>query len=246
MRKKIVVTSIFLILAAIASVGVNYNPMFVTILVILFVAHILLQLIKSKVKFKRELVEWVETFLVAGILAYFIQSFVIQAFKIPSGSMLETLQLSDHLFANKFVYGTKIPFTNKKILVLRQVQRGDIVIFKYPLDPKKDFVKRCIGLPGDTIEIRQKVLYRNKQRVEEPFIIHKDSRVFPNDPVLPYELRIRDNFGPIVVPPGEYFMMGDNRDNSSDSRYWGFLPEKNIKGKAWFIYWPLRRIMIIR
>lgn len=201
---------------------------------------------ETKVKIKKEIREWVETIVIAMVLAFFIRTYFIQAFKIPSGSMLETLQLGDHLFVNKFVYGTKIPFTDKKIWKLREVQRGDIIVFKYPVEPKKDFVKRAIGLPGDEIEIQNKIVFVNDIQLNEPYSQHKDSRIIPDDPAIPQEVRPRDNLPKFKVPAGQYFVMGDNRDNSLDSRFWGFLPESNIKGKAWFIYWPLTRIRIIK
>lgn len=201
---------------------------------------------ETKVRIKKEIREWAETIVVALLLATVIRTYVIQAFKIPSGSMLQTLQLKDHLFVNKFIYGTRIPFTQRKFGVLRTIQRGDVIVFKYPQDMKKDYVKRCIGIPGDKIEIKNKVVYRDDQRVEEPYVVHSDERVFPNHPDIPPNYRYRDNFGPITVPEGKYLVFGDNRDNSWDSRFWGFVPEKNIRGKAWFIYWPLTRIRIIK
>ncbi len=201
---------------------------------------------ETKVKIKKEIREWVETIIVAMVLAFFIRAYFIQAFKIPSGSMLETLQLGDHLFVNKFIYGTKIPFTGKKIWKVRDVQRGDVIVFKYPVEPKKDFVKRAIGLPGDEVEIHNKIVFVNNVQLTEPYSQHKDSRIFPDNPDIPTEVRPRDNFPKFKVPPGKYFVMGDNRDNSLDSRFWGLLPEENIKGKAWFIYWPLTRIRIIK
>lgn len=201
---------------------------------------------ETKVKIKKEIREWVETIIVAMVLAFFIRAYFIQAFKIPSGSMLETLQLGDHLFVNKFIYGTKIPFSGKKIWKIRDVQRGDVVVFKYPVEPKKDFVKRAIGLPGDEVEIHNKIVFVNNVQLTEPYSQHKDSRIFPDKPDMPAEVRPRDNFPKFKVPPGKYFVMGDNRDNSLDSRFWGLLPEENIKGKAWFIYWPLTRIRIIK
>lgn len=201
---------------------------------------------ETKAKLKKELREWIETIVVALILATVIRTFVIQAFKIPSGSMLETLQLKDHLFVNKFIYGTHIPFTERKIIPVRSVRRGDVFVFKYPEDPKKDYVKRCVGVPGDKIEVKDKVLYLNDQPQQESYVIHTDNRIFPNHPDIPPNYRYRDNFGPIVVPEGKYFAMGDNRDNSWDSRFWGYVPEENIRGKAWFIYWPLMRIRLIK
>ncbi len=201
---------------------------------------------ETKVKIKKEIREWLETIVIAMILAFFIRTYFIQAFKIPSGSMLETLQLGDHLFVNKFLYGTKVPFTNNKVWRVREIQRGDVVVFKYPVEPKKDFVKRTIGLPGDEVEIHNKIVFINNVQLSEPYSQHKDSRIFPDNPDIPAEVRSRDNLPKFKVPPGKYFVMGDNRDNSLDSRFWGLLPEENIRGKAWFIYWPLTRIRIIK
>jgi signal peptidase I len=201
---------------------------------------------ETKVKIKKEIREWVETIVIAMVLAFFIRTYFIQAFKIPSGSMLETLQLGDHLFVNKFIYGTKIPFTDKKIWKIQEVRRGDIIVFKYPVEPKKDFVKRAIGMPGDEVEIHNKIVFINNVQLNEPYSQHKDTRIFPDNPDIPAGVRPRDNLPKFKVPPGKYFVMGDNRDNSLDSRFWGLLPKENIKGKAWFIYWPLTRVKIIK
>jgi len=175
--------------------------------------------------------ENIEAILIAVVLALFIRTFVVQAFKIPSGSMLETLQIGDHILVNKFIYGTHIPFTDLSILPVRKPQRGDIVVFKYPKDESRDFIKRLIGVPGDTIAVRSKVVYVNGKPLPDPYVApkHRDNRIIPGTP--------RDNFGPITVPPHSYFMMGDNRDGSYDSRFWGFVHEDEILGKALIIYW---------
>jgi len=169
--------------------------------------------------------ETVETVVIALFLAFLIRSFIVGTFWIPSGSMKPNLDINDRIMAYKFFYN------------IDWVKRGDIIVFKYPLNPKKDFVKRTIGLPGDVVQIIGKKVFINEKRLEEPYVVHRDNREvgFP-----------RDDYGPIKVPPGSLFMMGDNRDSSDDSRFWGFVPEKNIVGEAFLIYWPLWRIRIIR
>jgi signal peptidase I len=175
--------------------------------------------------------EYAEAIITALILALVIRAYVIQAFKIPSGSMIPTLLIGDHILVNKFIYGTKIPFTDRQILVFKKPERGDIIVFKYPENPKKDFIKRVIGTGGDVIEERNKTVYVDRKALIEPYVQHTDSIIKPggNDP--------RDNFGPLIVPRGKVFVMGDNRDQSYDSRYWGFVDLKEIKGKALIIYW---------
>ncbi|OQX25567.1 MAG: signal peptidase I [Desulfobacteraceae bacterium IS3] len=180
---------------------------------------------------KSGLRENTEAILVAIVLALFIRTFIIQAFKIPSGSMLETLQIGDHILVNKFIYGVKLPFSNKTIIPFKSPQRGDIIVFEFPEDVDKDFIKRVVGLPGDLIEIRNKEVYVNRQRVELPQAIFKDGHIMPAG-VSP-----RDNYGPITVKPESFFVMGDNRDQSYDSRFWGFVNLKAVKGKAFIIYW---------
>ncbi len=176
--------------------------------------------------------ENIEAILIAVVLALFVRTFVVQAFKIPSGSMLETLQIGDHILVNKFIYGTHIPFTDISILPLRKPQRGDIIVFKYPVDESRDFIKRLIGVPGDTIEIRNKIVYVNGKPLQDEYVVHRDERIIPGN---------RDNFGPVTVPDHSYFMMGDNRDGSYDSRFWGFVKEDEIRGKALIIYWSWDR-----
>jgi signal peptidase I len=180
--------------------------------------------------------ETVEAVIFAFIIALVIRTFVIQAFKIPSGSMIPTLLVGDHLLVNKFVLGTPvdIPFTNIHLFHmpgLRDPHRGDVIVFKYPEDPKRDFIKRVIGVEGDTVASRNKVIYVNGRKLAEPYVQHVDNSIKPGgiDP--------RDNFGPITVPKGDVFVMGDNRDESYDSRYWGFVEDDQIKGKAIIIYW---------
>ena len=181
--------------------------------------------------------EYAEALVVALVLAFFIRTFFVQAFKIPSESMLDTLLVGDHLLATKYDYGLTIPFTDISVYDGADPQRGDIIIFKYPRDPKVDFIKRIIGLPGDVIEVRNKQLYRNGEVVQEAYIRYEE----PDRIVTP-----RDNFGPLIVPEGKYFVMGDNRDNSMDSRFWGCVPRKDIVAKAWRIYWSWEGITDIR
>ena len=176
--------------------------------------------------------ENLEAIAIAVVLALFIRTFVVQAFKIPSGSMLETLQIGDHILVNKFIYGTHVPFTHIVLFPLRDPARGDIVVFRFPMDEKRDFIKRVIGLPGDTVEIRNKVVYVNGKRLEDPYVVHRDQNIIPGE---------RDNFGPVTVPEGSYFVMGDNRDGSFDSRFWGFVKREQILGKALVIYWSWDR-----
>ncbi|MBT8762636.1 signal peptidase I [Desulfohalobiaceae bacterium Ax17] len=178
-------------------------------------------------RWQKILKEYAEALIVALILAFFIRSFVVQAFKIPSGSMLQTLQIGDHLLVNRFIYGLKIPFTDTYIVKFSDPKFQDIIVFEFPEDPSKDFIKRVIGVPGDVIEIRNKEVWRNGQKLNEPYVQHTDPRIIPH----------RDNFGPIKVPEGKYFVMGDNRDESYDSRFWGFVDRDKILGKAWIIYW---------
>ena len=180
---------------------------------------------------KGALRENIEAILVAIVIALFIRTFVVQAFKIPSGSMKQTLLIGDHILVNKFIYGVKIPYLQKTIIPIEEPKRGDIVVFKYPVDPDKDFIKRVIGIPGDVIEIREKKLYRNGQRVNHDYGMHTDPRI------LEGSVRPRDNFGPITVPPHSLFVMGDNRDESFDSRFWGYVDYKALLGEAFIIYW---------
>jgi signal peptidase I len=172
-----------------------------------------------------------EAIFIAIIIALFIRTFVVQAFKIPSGSMKPTLQIGDHILVNKFIYGVKIPYLNTVLLPVKKPQRGDIVVFKYPLDPKKDFIKRVIGLPGDVVEIREKTIYINGQR------LNHDVGVFSDPRTIAGTIRPRDYLGPITVPRDALFTMGDNRDESFDSRFWGFVPLRDVNGKAFIIYW---------
>ena len=187
---------------------------------------------QSETRTKSALRENVEAILIAVCLALLIRTFVVQAFKIPSGSMLQTLQIGDHILVSKFLYGVKLPFVDKIVIPVTDPKRGDIIVFKYPLDPSMDYIKRVVGVPGDVIEVVDKQLYRNGKAVTmEPYVQFVDPRIFwgAESP--------RDNMGPVTVPEDSYFVMGDNRDNSQDSRFWGFVPRRAIKGKAFVIYW---------
>ena len=175
--------------------------------------------------------EYVEAIAIAILLALFIRTFVVQAFKIPSGSMLPTLLIGDHLLVNKFIYGVRVPFTGKLLVPIKDPKSGDIIVFRYPKDRSIDYIKRVVGEPGDKIEIKDKKLYRNGTRADDPHAHFSSTTIFPAS-VSP-----KDNFGPITVPEGKYFVMGDNRDNSSDSRFWGFVESSDVLGKAFIIYW---------
>ncbi|MBW2648977.1 MAG: signal peptidase I [Deltaproteobacteria bacterium] len=175
--------------------------------------------------------EWSEAIIIAILIALFIRTFVVQAFKIPSGSMKPTLQIGDHLLVNKFSYGIKIPFVRETLVPIGNPQRGDIVVFIYPMDRTKDFIKRVVGIAGDTIEIKDKEIYLNGSPYDDGHGVYTDSILFPAS------IQPRDNFGPITVPAEHIFVMGDNRDQSYDSRFWGFVDLKDVLGKALIIYW---------
>ncbi|MBF0274033.1 MAG: signal peptidase I [Nitrospinae bacterium] len=192
-------------------------------------------------KKKHIVVEYFEAIVIALILAFFIREVFVQAYKIPSGSMKDTLLIGDHLLVSKMSYGIKIPnelpFTRTKLFddirfFSSIPERFDIIVFKYPEDPSRDFIKRTIGLPGETVEVKNQVVYINGKAIDDSaFVKHIE-------PPLPLMYSFpRDNFGPVTVPEGHVFMMGDNRENSQDSRYWGFLDVNMIKGKAIILYW---------
>ena len=185
--------------------------------------------------------EYYEALLIAVIFVNFARIFVFQAFKIPTGSMEDNLKVGDHIIVNKFIYGP-VPDAWMRLLPLRDIKRGDIIVFRFPLQPDTDFVKRVIGLPGDVVEIRSKVLYINGKALDEPYVVHVDSTVFPGISALPEQYRLRDQLAPFVVPPARYFAMGDNRDRSSDSRYWGTVPRSMIKGRAFMVYWSFASV----
>lgn len=175
--------------------------------------------------------EYVEAALWALVLTFILRAFVIQAFRIPSASMQDTLLIGDFLFVNKFEYGPKIPFTHIRLPGLRKPKRGDVIVFQFPQDPSKDYIKRCIATEGQSLEIHDKRVSVNGKELREPYAIHSDANIRPAG----YDYR--DNFGPFNVGAQQMFMMGDNRDNSNDSRYWGPLNMDLVKGHAMFIYW---------
>jgi signal peptidase I len=184
---------------------------------------------------KRIFFEYTEVIVTALALALVIRALAIQAFTIPSGSMIPTLLVGDYVLVNKFIYGPRVPFTDKRFFELRNPQRGEIVVFKFPKDHKRDFIKRVIGTPGDVVEVRDKVVYVNGRQMNEPYARHADSFV------ISARASRRDNYGPVTVPEDKYFVMGDNRDHSEDSRFWGFVDIDEIKGKAFIIYWSANR-----
>ncbi|WP_174409545.1 signal peptidase I [Desulfovibrio psychrotolerans] len=203
---------------------------------------------------KSGIAEYFEALFVAILLALFIRSFIVQAFTIPSGSMLQTLQIGDYLLVNKFTYGIRLPLAVKEtnpsgnswwsrhsfvlgseIVKMNDPQRGEIVVFEYPKDPSIHYIKRVVGLPGDTVEVRDKKLYVNGELQDEPYVQYV--RSFPGP---------GDDFGPEVVPDGKYFCLGDNRDESYDSRFWGFVDRSAIVGKAFILYWSMDGISSIR
>jgi len=175
--------------------------------------------------------EYTEAIIIAILLALFIRTFVIQAFKIPSGSMLPTLQIGDHLLVNKFIYGIRVPFTGKTLVPIKDPKHGDIIVFRYPKDRSTDYIKRVVGVSGDKVLIKNKKLFINDRAVED---LHAH---FTSPTILPASKNPKDNFGPISVPKGKLFVMGDNRDNSSDSRFWGYVDSTDVLGKALIIYW---------
>ncbi len=175
--------------------------------------------------------EYAESIVLALVFAFFIRTFIVQSFNIPSGSMENTLEVGDYIMVNKFVYGTKLPFLNGRILKIRNPGRGDIIVFRCPEVQDKDLIKRVIGAPGDRIQIVNKQVFINGRPYLNPEEIHKDNHIIPG------EQSPRDNTAMIKVPEGSYFVMGDNRDNSYDSRFWGFVREGDIKGLAFIKYW---------
>ncbi len=218
--------------------------------------------------------DWANTVYFAGFVAAFVMFFFVQAFKIPSASMENTLLIGDHLFVNKAAYGFRIPLTQVRFGEFKQIQPGDIIVFTFPADTPqqvncggyqygRDYVKRVVAMPGDKVEVKEGLLYVNDEKA--PFHGYErfeDVQRFQTGETLPQDLyqtlweehkledifgiALRDNFGPVVVPEGTYFAMGDNRDNSCDSRFWGPVPRENIKGTAWFIHWPVKRIGLIK
>lgn len=195
--------------------------------------------------------EWTKIFQMSVLLFLLIRTFLVEAFKIPSGSMENTLQVGDFLLVNKLVYGAEVPFTHKRLPRLRDPRDGDVIVFEFPDDVSKNFVKRLVGVPGDTLEMREGTLIRNGTALREPYVEHTEPDMDP----APEEFRwqrdylvktaaaaagyhpSRNNWGPLVVPKGNYFVLGDNRDNSLDSRYWGFVPDSLLKGRPFVIYY---------
>ncbi len=188
-------------------------------------------------KKKSVLRDWIESIIVAFCLAMVIRAFVVQAFKIPTGSMRMTLLEGDLILVNKFIYGAKIPFTKLRLPALKGPKRGDVVVFIYPEDKKKDFIKRLVGLPGESVEIKAGSIYINDKPAQEPVF----NRIYYYN---------KGDFGAqgrkLIVPKDSYFVLGDNSASSKDSRYWGFVPKDNLLGEALIIYWPLYRIRVIK
>jgi signal peptidase I len=182
---------------------------------------------------KKSLVrEYAEAIIIAILMALVIRQFAVQAFTIPSGSMMNTLLIGDYILVNKFLFGPEIPFTDKHLPGLRAPERGDVIVFKYPNDEARDFIKRIVAIGGDTVQVRDNRVWLNGKITEEPYVHPGSFR-----PGASTHCGYLYACEPTVGPPGSYFVMGDNRDNSQDSRYWGFLPRENIKGKALLIYW---------
>src|ERR1043165_6435576 len=175
--------------------------------------------------------EYYEALLIAIVFVNFVRVFAFQALKIPSGSMEDNLKTGDHIIVNKFIYGPKAPFLSS-LLPLRDVRRGDVIVFRYPEDPDTDYVKRVIALPGETLLIRDKKIFIDGKPLDEPYTLFTDERTFH----INHPYHTRDQFGPYRVPVETYFAMGDNRDNSFDSRYWGPVPRAMIKGRAFMVY----------
>jgi len=183
------------------------------------------------VKKPSKIKEYAEAIVIAILIAVFIRTFIVQAFKIPSGSMKPTLEIGDHILVNKLSYGIKIPFLRKTLIPTGEPNRGDIAVFIYPVDQSKDFIKRVIGVGGDVIEIKNKKVFVNGTVISDHYAVHNEEVIFPKS------IQPRDNFGPVKVPEGTIFCMGDNRDQSYDSRFWGFVRLEDVIGKAFIIYW---------
>jgi signal peptidase I len=193
------------------------------------------------VPFKKSTIrDYFESICVAVILAFFVRTFVVQAFKIPTGSMENNLLIGDHLLVNKFVFAPTLTSIENALLPIDRIRRGDIIVFKFPEDPERDFIKRVIGLPGDVLQLRNKKVFINDKPLDEPYVHFlfppEDGTSGAPDVADP---DVRRNYGPVTVPADHYFMMGDNRDNSQDGRYWGFLPRDYVKGKALFVYFSV-------
>ncbi|MBQ8844115.1 MAG: signal peptidase I [Elusimicrobiaceae bacterium] len=258
--------------------GFSFKKIIISLIIIAISVYGFFSAKKKKEEDRKLLIkfnlEWANTVYFAGFVASVIMFFFVQAFKIPSASMQNTLLIGDHLFVNKAIYGFRIPLTQIRFLEFNKIKKGDIIVFTFPAETKdqincggyqygRDYVKRVVALEGDKVEVKNAQLYVNDQMIEnqgyeiyEPIERIYTDRFIPQDlyqtlwenRVLEHELglSLRDNFGPVVVPQGQYFAMGDNRDNSCDSRFWGPVPRKNIKGTVWFIHWPLKRIGIVK
>jgi signal peptidase I len=181
-------------------------------------------------KTKSKTREYVESLLIAALIAFFVRSFIIQAFKIPSSSMEPTLLIGDHLLVNRLSYVMKVPFTDIVLFNLGDPKRGDVIVFRYPVDRTKDFIKRVIGIPGDTVEIKDKVIYVNGKKAED------SHAYFADQMIIPAYLAPKDNLPAFQVPKNSYFVMGDNRDRSLDSRFWGFVGKDDLVGRALILY----------
>ena len=196
--------------------------------------------------------QWVQTFTIAVLVFLFVRAFFVEAFKIPSGSMERTLLPGDFLLVDKLAYGAQVPFTSLHIPGYRTPQRGDVIVFQYPLDETKTYVKRLVGLPGDTLAMREGELVRNGVVLDEPYVVHSDPDLDPGNDQFGWQRHYlvrtaeaaafgdhptRNNWGPLIVPAGKYFALGDNRDNSEDSRYWGFVPSGNVRGRPLLVYY---------
>ena len=219
----------------------NINEILLTVAVVLGVSAIALRILLrvNRVEWLKGLMTWllgyVDVFLSALVIALVIRTLVVEPFKIPSSSMEDTLLVGDHLFVNRFLYGWRVPGVKSRPLALRAPRRGDIVVFIPPLRRDTDFIKRVIGTPGDTVMVRNQVVYVNGKALVEPYVVHKDARTI-GQRVFGQPSPLRDNMNPRTLKAGDYFMMGDNRDFSDDSRFWGFARIEDFKGKAMIIY----------
>lgn len=203
--------------------------------------HSRIEMPKEKKKREKSVFrEYFELIAETAIFVFFVMTFIVQAFQIPTGSMETTLLIGDFLLVNKLAYTQPKYGFEKLLLPQRDIQRGDVIVFKWPKELEKDFVKRVVALEGEKIEIKDKQVYINDEPITEEYKVHIDEKIYRRSEYFRYDDFIRDNFGPQIVPPGHVFAMGDNRDNSSDSRYWGFLPLNYIKGRPWVIYFSYR------
>lgn len=208
---------------------------------------------RPRARLAQSLSDWVKSVFIAVLLFFFIRTAVVEAFKIPTSSMEGTLLVGDFLLVNKAVYGARIPLTDVHLPPLAEPERGEVVVFHPPHEPEKNYVKRVVGVASDTLEMRDKVLYRNGGPVDEPYVQYVDNGGDAVHPDMEWQANhliaspgrgdhpTRDNWGPIVVPGGHYFVLGDNRDNSEDSRYWGFVARDQVRGRPWFVYYSYRR-----